>query len=439
MTAPLFPERYLYRFWVSGYLFGKPLHTSTGQPVIILDPGQPATSSGPDFTGATLLISDQRLTGDVEMHVRSEDWFHHNHHNDPAFSGTIMHLVYENRPGYDSVPALPGIRVPQVVLTPKYTLRDILTVLTAADRLNFTRNFPCQPQLIGTEPVLSAWIQELGHRSFLTKLARYESRKRELLADYRYTAGKREIWDQLLYEGLFRALGYPHNQLAMEELAKNTPFCDWPSGSEDPPAQLLSDWLWMADLAPSVSELPRSPRPLLKKTSSTTWRTRSVRAANQPAGRLQAAAGLVTRYLQTGFLKPLLLTLDAALMMTSDKRRLFNQLDELLVPEDRFGGTIGKERRESVLFNTWFPVLYLWARDHQRPDIQRSILDLCDSHSHRQHIARDSGLRSVFDPAGTSFSTHWGLLRLDDEYCRPKRCLECRVGQQIISSAGYSS
>jgi hypothetical protein len=73
--------------------------TSGGRRVRVLYPGRAGTAAGPDFRNALLEIEGTGLVqGDVEIHLRQQDWEAHGHHNDPNYNGVVLHAALEVAP-----------------------------------------------------------------------------------------------------------------------------------------------------------------------------------------------------------------------------------------------------------------------------------------------------------------------------------------------------
>lgn len=87
-------EDYLHYLWQYQKFDFQEMKTSEGLPVRILAPGSHNLLSGPDFFNSRLLIGDQEWAGNVEIHLRSSDWYMHGHENDPAYDNVILHVVW---------------------------------------------------------------------------------------------------------------------------------------------------------------------------------------------------------------------------------------------------------------------------------------------------------------------------------------------------------
>ena len=86
-------ERLLHYIWKHRILPLRTLFTTDGREVEVLDPGLSNQDQGPDFFNAKVRIGGNVWAGNVEVHVRSSDWFRHGHESDPAYNNTILHVV----------------------------------------------------------------------------------------------------------------------------------------------------------------------------------------------------------------------------------------------------------------------------------------------------------------------------------------------------------
>ncbi len=71
-------------------------HCTDGAEIQILSPGMINVSAGPDITGMAILCNGVVLIGDAEFHVYSSEWYHHEHHHDPAYANVLLHIVLED-------------------------------------------------------------------------------------------------------------------------------------------------------------------------------------------------------------------------------------------------------------------------------------------------------------------------------------------------------
>ena len=89
-------EDFLHYLWkFKKYAFAK-AETTTGLPITLINVGQHNYLAGPDFFNATLVIDDQTWAGNVEIHLKSSDWYAHNHEVDTAYDNVILHVVWEH-------------------------------------------------------------------------------------------------------------------------------------------------------------------------------------------------------------------------------------------------------------------------------------------------------------------------------------------------------
>ncbi len=104
-------ENFLHYIWKYKKFNTPKLKTTTGEVVTLVKAGQHNRHSGPDFFDARMRIGGQLWAGNVEIHVKSSDWYLHSHENDPAYDNVILHVVYEDdvevfRKDNTAIPAL---------------------------------------------------------------------------------------------------------------------------------------------------------------------------------------------------------------------------------------------------------------------------------------------------------------------------------------------
>ena len=88
-------EDFLHYVW-KHQKFSFPLTTQQGQDIEVLANGWHNKHAGPDFSDAQILLDDLRWAGAVALHLRSSDWYRHGHQHDPAYDNVILHVVWED-------------------------------------------------------------------------------------------------------------------------------------------------------------------------------------------------------------------------------------------------------------------------------------------------------------------------------------------------------
>ena len=89
-------EDFLHHVWQFKKFDIANLKTTTGESIQILNSGQYLQLAGPDFFNAQLIIGNQKWAGNVEIHLKSSDWYVHHHEKDEAYDNIILHVVWEN-------------------------------------------------------------------------------------------------------------------------------------------------------------------------------------------------------------------------------------------------------------------------------------------------------------------------------------------------------
>jgi hypothetical protein len=104
-------------WWARGRAVGYPLPTADGRVACVLFPGRAGGPVGPDFRDAVVEIDGQRITGDIELHLRAANWYSHQHQTDPRYNHVILHAVAHGPLPPDAATRLAsGATIPVVLL-----------------------------------------------------------------------------------------------------------------------------------------------------------------------------------------------------------------------------------------------------------------------------------------------------------------------------------
>ncbi len=88
-------EDLLHFIWKLQLFSPKNLTTTEGENITVITTGKHNLHSGPDFFNAKLRIGNQLWVGNVEIHLKSSDWYAHHHEEDMRYDAVILHIVWE--------------------------------------------------------------------------------------------------------------------------------------------------------------------------------------------------------------------------------------------------------------------------------------------------------------------------------------------------------
>ena len=167
-------------------------YTEGNIPLIIRSGGFWNHESGPDFKNAAIKLGDNKLKGDIELHMKASDWFAHQHQHDKAYSNVILHVVCENDLSQEKRELLP----PMLVLKQVY------------EEVNDLKG-KCSESLydMGIDNSRELFLKAGAHR-FKEKSKRF---MRQILI---------EGTEQSFWRFLFEAAGYKQNSPAFKTLFK---------------------------------------------------------------------------------------------------------------------------------------------------------------------------------------------------------------------------
>jgi hypothetical protein len=210
-TGGVPPEKLLQAIWLHQRLRRDRLQTGDGRRVRVFHPGFASAGGGPDFRGSVLQIGDApAVTGDVEIDLVCGGWRAHGHDRNPDFKNVILHVVWTAGEGTG---AALSRNSPAAILPLKDYLDASLAELSLV--LESESGLPENLQGKCSSPLRELDSGQLGKILHAAALVRLENKAKAMLSRAR-AAG----WEQVLWEQLFRALGYKNNAWPMQHLAE---------------------------------------------------------------------------------------------------------------------------------------------------------------------------------------------------------------------------
>jgi hypothetical protein len=210
------PEKLLQTIWQHQRLRRGQLKTTDGKSLRVLHPGFASAEGGPDFRGAILQFENEKpVGGDVEVDLQISGWRTHGHDRNPHFQNVILRVVWDEIQSSKSKPTV-------------FALKPFLDSPLPALALALENESGLPENLRGkcSAPLRELSAAQLSELLHAAAQARFENKAKMLLARARHCG-----WEQVLWENLFRALGYKHNVWPMQTLAEMKPL--WLPGRDN--------------------------------------------------------------------------------------------------------------------------------------------------------------------------------------------------------------
>ncbi len=202
-------EMFVQYLWQYQQFDHRNLKTMDGREVSILAPGTQNMDSGPDFSGSRLRIDNLMWNGNVEIHIKSSDWYNHKHNLDPAYNNVILHVVWQNKGG--GVSREDGTVIPTLELQ-KLVQEDLL--LSYDKLIGSNHTIPCSAHF---ENIDEVYVLSMLDRVLAGRLERKSNR---VHIELDHTS---HDWEESTYRVLAENFGFNKNAEPMIRLAHNLP------------------------------------------------------------------------------------------------------------------------------------------------------------------------------------------------------------------------
>ncbi|HDR88332.1 MAG TPA: DUF2851 family protein [Bacteroidetes bacterium] len=418
-------EQFLQFIWKNALFEPREGKLSTGEYIIIRKVGNENHDAGPDFNNARIIIDGTLWVGNVEIHIRSSDWYRHGHHQDPVYENVILHVVYEHD---RDTHTLSGRNVPVFSLNVPAEIYGQYYAL-----MNHKGWIPCAAHLSRIDPLaLDLWLRELLEE-------RMEKKAAGIRNDLAQTRGD---WEEVFYHKLMRAYGNPVNAEPFERLARSVP---WKVvlKHRDSLKQLEALLFGQAGMLENESfesyaqELNKEYHHLagkyqLKPLPASVWHYARLRPVHFPPVRMAQLAALFHR-------RPHLFRNCLEMEDMKGITDMFRVEPSAYWSDHyRFGVAspagkkwTGEVFMKYIISNVIIPFRYAYAAFHGKEEGKQKALKMLEQQPPEKHrITRNwEKLGLPNDHAAASQA----LIHLKKEYCIFKKCLNCHIGRMILT------
>jgi len=419
-------EDFLHYLWKYKLYNTSNLTTVDGDVIEVLNSGLHNTDAGPDFFNGKIKIGKTTWAGNIEIHVKSSDWLKHNHQSDKAYHNVILHIVYQ----YDK-PILDSNNNP----IPTLELKDIIDekLLTRYDDLIKSKDWiPCGNQIKMVDTfTLNTWLSRLA-------IERLERKSEEIQQTLNQN---KNDWEQTFYQYLFKYFGLKVNAFPFEQLAKNTPL-----KIKEKHDQLLSiEALFYGQAGFLEDEIKDEYYLKLQKEyqflkakfklnplDKSCWKLLRLRPANFPTIRISQLANLLrnnprlfSKIIEAKNVTEIQQYFKVNASKYWDKHYQFGEETTTVSTKN-----LGINTINNIIINVIIPFTFVYGKFKQNEELVEKALILLEKTKPENNIIvktwKDLGVNSI-----NALQTQ-SLIELKNNYCSPKKCLNCSIGNNIL-------
>jgi hypothetical protein len=421
LTEELFQHIWQFRLFQQAHLT-----TLEGEPVTVIHSGMHNKHAGPDFSEARIRIGKTLWAGNVELHLRTSDWYKHGHQRDLRYGNVVLHVVFEHDLPTIDTDGIPCVELQHCI--PKLLLRRY-------ERLKLADAFvPCAKS--------ASWVSSLIWENWKERLM-IERLEQKAAVIKEWLTQTRCNWEEVCYWAIAQAMGQPVNGDAFVQLARSVPFVLMSRYAYNP-AQLDALLFGQAGMLEGIftdeypSQLQQEYRYLqykhkLKPLLPHYWKWLRMRPAAFPGIRIASLGALLhtgthlfSRILEAYDIPALEQLLQINLGPYWKQHRKFD------VPGNGTH-TPGLQTVHHLLINAVLPIMYLYGRETQLPGFQEKAIYFLNKLPAEQN-SLIKGWNSIGVQASCAADTQ-ALIQLKQTYCNEKSCLNCAIGAKLLKES----
>ncbi len=416
-------EKLFQYIWQFRHFNFNELTTVENEPLQIFHPGTLNTNQGPDFLDAKIKMGNTIWAGSIELHLRSSDWKNHKHSGDRNYNNVILHVVWQ-----DDI----DLQLPFPTLELQSKIPKLL--LTKYDELMNTNAFiACQNTIHTIEPFIwNSWKDRLLAERLHDKAQRI----------FEYIQINNNHWEETFWWLLARNFGIKVNSDAFEKIAQSISInilAKHKNQIHQTEALLFGQaGLLENDLTEAYPKMLQKEYLFCKSKYKLTpikipLHFLRMRPSNFPTVRLAQLAMLIHnsthlfgQIRDTKSLKDVKKLLNVT---ANDYWHYHYMLDETSAFKEK---NLGTQMINNILINTIVPVLFAYGQYHKEQQYKDKALQWMEEiAAEKNEITK--GFTALTITNNNALDSQ-ALIQLKNKYCDLKRCLECSVGNKLMTT-----
>jgi hypothetical protein len=421
-------EDFIHYLWKYKKFDFSDLRTTKNKLITIIDSGIHNHDSGPDFFNAQLRINDQIWAGNVELHLKSSDWFAHHHEKDRAYDNVILHVVWQDDV---EVHRQDNSEIDTLILK-EYVPTEFID--------SYHKLFSKQGKWINCENDFSA-IDDFSRNNWLERLF-FERLERKSEEINQLLEKSKNDWETVLFKMLAKNFGLKVNSEAFFNIASSIPMSVLRKESTDM-TNLEALFFGQGGLLNDTRENPyylnlkekyhyQKHKYKLDNEWITPLKFFRLRPSGFPTIRLSQLANLYNRNK----------SLFTDIIETSSVENIYKKLS---VGPSNFWQThytFDKESKKMIkqttkvfmdliFINTIIPLKFSYA-NYQGKFKDAELLQWMS-----QVDSEKNGIVQKFNDLGgisKSAMTSQAYIQLKTNYCDKNKCLQCAIGNHILTN-----
>jgi len=489
LNKKIISEKFLCEIWEK-HNFTEGLKTPDGKVIEIISKGvKNKDIDGPDYLDAKIKINGNIQVGDIEIDTEIENWLKHKHHLEKKYNKLILHLVHKNETRQKYVTTENKRVIPSVALSEFISTSEKQNISgeISSDITGSSNDIRCAGSNNNVdEKIKLDFILSLGSKRFNVKRQKLLTRLKELsyltqrelkepIVNYDLGSELERIefntndfadpvlWEQLIYENIFNALGYSKNKENMGKLAKSVEIKLLKSINDNEYLeQILEAILFsVSGLLPEVNELPDEETSVYtrrlyemwnkyndwdygERIHPASWNFFRMRPQNFPTVRIAGGVKILKKILTENLIHEIIKLFETK----SDDKNLKQKLRSLFIVKaegywqehfvfDQPAKTklmflIGASRADEIIINIVLPFLSLYFEIFGKTKSLKSVLNFYLNY-------RQTGSNKIVDSILSSLVLksnrsviYQGSMHLYWNYCSQNKCGLCEIGKRVF-------